>query len=163
MKNHVMPEDVVFWKWITVNTIGLVTDTAVYHWSMEGDSQPVKVFDRHQSLVGAQIINYRVNTDEKWMVLVGISAQVCLLEFPFSFSFFATPLLTLFHCPPSPLFMNSKEGLSVPSSSIPRNAESLSPSRVTPLRSLTSSSTEVSPPPGSLPSPLGMPLVPRSE
>ena len=109
MKNHVMPEDVVFWKWITVNTIGLVTDTAVYHWSMEGDSQPVKVFDRHQSLVEAQIINYRVNTDEKWMVLVGISAQVCLLEFPFSFSFFATPLLTLFHCPPSPLF-NEQQG-----------------------------------------------------
>ena len=36
MKNHVMAEDVVFWRWINVNTIGLVTETAVYHWSMEG-------------------------------------------------------------------------------------------------------------------------------
>ena len=100
MKNHVMPEDVVFWKWITVNTIGLVTETAVYHWSMEGDSQPVKVFDRHQSLVEAQIINYRVNTDEKWMVLVGISAQVCLLEFPFI-------ILVLCHPPPHPLSLST--------------------------------------------------------
>jgi len=36
MKSHVMTEDVVFWKWINVNTIGLVTETAVYHWKMEG-------------------------------------------------------------------------------------------------------------------------------
>jgi hypothetical protein len=27
-------------------------------------------------LSGCQIINYRVNSDEKWMVLIGISAQV---------------------------------------------------------------------------------------
>lgn len=71
-----MNEDVVFWKWITVNTIGMVTETAVYHWSMEGDSQPVKMFDRHASLVGCQIINYRASADENWLLVVGISAQV---------------------------------------------------------------------------------------
>jgi len=31
-----MTEDVQFWKWITINTVALVTDSAVYHWSMEG-------------------------------------------------------------------------------------------------------------------------------
>lgn len=36
VKAHTMTEDVQFWKWITVNTVALVTDTAVYHWSMEG-------------------------------------------------------------------------------------------------------------------------------
>lgn len=36
MKAHTMNEDVVFWKWINVNTIALVTETAVFHWSMEG-------------------------------------------------------------------------------------------------------------------------------
>lgn len=46
MKAHTMTEDVVFWKWISLNTLALVTETAVYHWSMEGDSQPVKMFDR---------------------------------------------------------------------------------------------------------------------
>ncbi|CAG8733728.1 21124_t:CDS:2, partial [Racocetra persica] len=75
VKSHNMHEDVVFWKWINVKTLGLVTATAVYHWSMDGDSQPTKVFDRHVTLQNAQIINYRVNSDEKWMVLVGISAE----------------------------------------------------------------------------------------
>lgn len=36
MKSHTMTEDVIFWKWISVNTVALVTDACVYHWSMEG-------------------------------------------------------------------------------------------------------------------------------
>lgn len=71
-----MTEDVMFWKWISVNTVALVTDSAVYHWSMEGDSQPAKVFDRHASLAGCQIINYRTDQQQKWLLLIGISAQV---------------------------------------------------------------------------------------
>lgn len=38
MKAHTMTEDVIFWKWISVNTVALVTETAAYHWSMEGGS-----------------------------------------------------------------------------------------------------------------------------
>lgn len=76
MKAHTMTDDVTFWKWISLNTVALVTDTAVYHWSMEGDSQPVKVFDRHSSLAGCQIINYRTDAKQKWLLLIGISAQV---------------------------------------------------------------------------------------
>uniref|UniRef100_A0A8C2Z9F8 Clathrin heavy chain n=1 Tax=Cyclopterus lumpus TaxID=8103 RepID=A0A8C2Z9F8_CYCLU len=64
-----------FWKWISVNTVALVTDAAVFHWSMEGDSQPAKVFDRHASLAGCQIINYRTDEQQKWLLLIGISAQ----------------------------------------------------------------------------------------
>ncbi|TPX38293.1 hypothetical protein SmJEL517_g00095 [Synchytrium microbalum] len=75
VKSHVMNEDVVFWKWISTKALGIVTESTVYHWSMEGDSQPIKVFDRHPSLAGSQIINYRVNSDEKWLLLIGISAQ----------------------------------------------------------------------------------------
>ncbi len=33
----------------------LVTETVVYHWSMEGDAQPVKMFERHSSLAGCQV------------------------------------------------------------------------------------------------------------
>ena len=40
-----------------------------------GDSQPVKMFDRHASLAGCQIINYRADHNLKWLLLVGISAQ----------------------------------------------------------------------------------------
>lgn len=73
-----MHEDVVFWKWISNTTLGIVTDTAVYHWAAYAGSdneQPKKVFDRHASLAGNQIINYRVTPDEKWLVLVGISSN----------------------------------------------------------------------------------------
>ena len=38
MKAHTMVEDVTFWKWINVNTLALVTETTVYHWSMEGNA-----------------------------------------------------------------------------------------------------------------------------
>uniref|UniRef100_A0A803XN81 Clathrin heavy chain n=1 Tax=Meleagris gallopavo TaxID=9103 RepID=A0A803XN81_MELGA len=75
MKAHAMAEEVIFWKWISVNTVALVTETAVYHWSMEGESQPQKMFDRHASLAGCQIINYRTDEHQKWLLLIGISAQ----------------------------------------------------------------------------------------
>lgn len=71
-----MAEEVIFWKWISVNTVALVTETAVYHWSMEGESLPQKMFDRHASLAGCQIINYRTDENQKWLLLIGISAQV---------------------------------------------------------------------------------------
>ncbi|KAG9509753.1 Clathrin heavy chain 1, partial [Fragariocoptes setiger] len=75
MKAHAMPEDVVFWKWVNLNTIALVTEAAVYHWSMEGESLPLKVFDRHPSLNKCQIINYRTDHSLKWLLLIGIAAK----------------------------------------------------------------------------------------
>lgn len=74
MKAHAMPDDVVFWKWISPNTLALVTETSVYHWSMEGDSTPEKMFDRHSTLNGCQIINYRTDPKQTWLLLIGISA-----------------------------------------------------------------------------------------
>lgn len=66
----------MFWKWVSDTTIGLVSDTAVYHWSIsDSTSPPQKVFDRHPTLAGAQIINYRITPDEKWLVLIGISGN----------------------------------------------------------------------------------------
>lgn len=75
MKAHIMQDDVVFWKWISPNTLALVTETSVFHWSMEGDSTPVKMFDRHSTLNGCQIINYRTDHKQQWLLLIGISAQ----------------------------------------------------------------------------------------
>jgi clathrin heavy chain len=45
VKSHTMPEPLVFWKWISVSNLGLVTATSVYHWSLEDANPPVKVFD----------------------------------------------------------------------------------------------------------------------
>lgn len=66
----------MFWKWVSDTTIGMVTETSVYHWTItDQTSPPHKVFDRHISLAGSQIINYRVTPDEKWLVVVGISSN----------------------------------------------------------------------------------------
>ncbi|PWZ30333.1 Clathrin heavy chain 1 [Zea mays] len=73
IKSHQMPEQVVFWKWITPKLLGLVTQTSVYHWSIEGDSEPSKMFDRTANLANNQIINYRCDPAEKWLVLIGIA------------------------------------------------------------------------------------------
>ncbi|KAF2671232.1 clathrin heavy chain [Microthyrium microscopicum] len=75
LKSFTMNEDVVFWKWISETELGLVTETAVWHWNVmdSTSASPTKVFDRQPNLAGNQIINYRVSGDAKWMVLVGIA------------------------------------------------------------------------------------------
>ena len=76
VKSHVTTKDVDFWKWISDNTVGIVTANAVYHWSAtDTTSPPQKVFDRHPTLTGAQIINYHCSADEKWLMLIGISGN----------------------------------------------------------------------------------------
>ena len=75
MKTHTMADDVVFFKWINVNTVVLVTESAVYHWSMNCDFPPQKMFDRHSSLSGCQIINYRTDAKLEWLLLMGISVR----------------------------------------------------------------------------------------
>lgn len=70
-----MSESVQFWKWISERTIGIVTSTAVYHWRADDNtSEPVEMFNRHDSLSTAQIINYRSDPAEEWLVLIGIAA-----------------------------------------------------------------------------------------
>ncbi|EFJ17279.1 hypothetical protein SELMODRAFT_115182 [Selaginella moellendorffii] len=73
LKAYQMNEQIVFWKWITPKIIGLVTQDAVYHWSIEGPPEPVKMFERAANLNGHQIINYRCDPTEKWLVLIGIA------------------------------------------------------------------------------------------
>jgi clathrin heavy chain len=73
LKSHQLTEPCVYWKWTSNSNLAMVTASAVYHWSLEGDSAPQQVFDRHPSLQNAQIINYRVSQDGKWCVLGGIA------------------------------------------------------------------------------------------
>lgn len=76
MKSYVMPNPVTYWRWISPNAIALVTAASVFHWSIEGDAAPVKIFDRNLEKLGdtSQIINYQVSVDGKWCLLCGISA-----------------------------------------------------------------------------------------
>ena len=52
LKSALMNEDVVFWKWYSETSLGLVTDTSVYHWNVFDPTQasPVKVFERNPQL-----------------------------------------------------------------------------------------------------------------
>jgi len=43
LKAHLMNEEIVFWKWISSETLGIVTETAVWHWSLTTDTPPIKV------------------------------------------------------------------------------------------------------------------------
>jgi len=75
MKHHTIPaaEKVGFWRWISPSMIALVTTQAVYHWSMEGDSKPVKWFDRDkEKMADAHVLGYRVSEDLKWACVYGI-------------------------------------------------------------------------------------------
>jgi clathrin heavy chain len=77
VKSCVMNEDVIFWKWFSERSLGMVTESSVYHWDVFDATQsaPVKMFERQMSLQGCQIINYRVSEDEQWMAVVGISQR----------------------------------------------------------------------------------------
>ncbi|KAG7443630.1 clathrin heavy chain [Guyanagaster necrorhizus] len=76
VKSHVSNEDIVYWTWINDTTIGMVTESSVFHWSIaDQTSGPQKIFDRNPTLAGTQIINYRATPDDKWLVLVGISGN----------------------------------------------------------------------------------------
>jgi clathrin heavy chain len=52
LKAASMNEDIVFWKWYSETSLGLVTDTSVYHWNVFDPTQasPVKVFERNSQL-----------------------------------------------------------------------------------------------------------------
>ena len=52
LKSAQVNEDVVFWKWYSESSLGLVTDTSVYHWNVLDPTQssPSKVFERNPQL-----------------------------------------------------------------------------------------------------------------
>ena len=45
------------------------------HLYITGDAQPQKMFDRHSSLANSQIINYRTDLKQNWLLLIGITGQ----------------------------------------------------------------------------------------
>lgn len=75
LKSYTMPEQILFWKWISDKTIGLITTSSVFHWTLGGPEEPEKIFDRHESLADCQIINYRADSSGKWLCVVGIAQR----------------------------------------------------------------------------------------
>ncbi|KAF0986532.1 hypothetical protein HZS_2191, partial [Henneguya salminicola] len=76
MKATVLPEEAVFWKWVTHSVIAFVSQTAVYHWSTDDSSESViKIFERSSDLANAQVISYKTDLSLQWFALVCLSAQ----------------------------------------------------------------------------------------
>ncbi|KAJ8443923.1 hypothetical protein Cgig2_032747 [Carnegiea gigantea] len=67
VKSHQMPEQVIFYEcqssWDAELTVSVLI----------GDAQPLKMFERTANLANNQIINYRCDPAEKWLVLIGIA------------------------------------------------------------------------------------------
>lgn len=61
LKSTTMNEDVAYWKWVSESTLGLVTDTSVYHWDVYEANQaaPVKIFERNANLSVRYSPSYR--------------------------------------------------------------------------------------------------------
>ncbi|RHZ82978.1 hypothetical protein Glove_101g45 [Diversispora epigaea] len=73
VKTYIMHEDIVFWKWVNVKKLCVITENSVYHWLLDGISSPKKIFDRNLEMKNCdEIINYHVDAEEKWMLIVGV-------------------------------------------------------------------------------------------
>ena len=52
VNSHTMLEDVIYWKWYSPDSLGLVTENSVYHWNVfeQPPTSPQKMFDRNSNL-----------------------------------------------------------------------------------------------------------------
>lgn len=60
------------WCWLDSQTIGIITDTAVYHWVLGSDSSPQHIFDRGVNFPSSPLHNfltYRSDTGKKWHMI----------------------------------------------------------------------------------------------
>ena len=68
-----MPDQVVFWRWVSLNTLALIGQKAVFHLDISNAaSTPEKIFDRVPDMSGCTIMNYDMEPAGKWCYLVGL-------------------------------------------------------------------------------------------
>ncbi|CBH15651.1 clathrin heavy chain, putative [Trypanosoma brucei gambiense DAL972] len=75
LKVVVFNEDVVYWCWIDARTVGIVSNTAVYHWSLDtaADAPPQLVFSRAPEFDASfQVLSYQTDEQKKWLMLCGV-------------------------------------------------------------------------------------------
>ena len=75
LKSCNFSEPIQFWKWIDAKTMGIVTAERVYHWSLEGQGEPQRIFDRVASQTPVQVINYQVSENGKWCMVNGLTVD----------------------------------------------------------------------------------------
>ena len=72
VKQCELTENIRFWRWIGEDTLGVVGKTNVYHVDINSDAAPQKVFEQEAKFANCQIMNYGVDSSNKWCYLVGI-------------------------------------------------------------------------------------------
>jgi clathrin heavy chain len=73
LKEASVPDTVVFWHWVQLNTLALVGSKAVYHLDIsDANATPQKIFDRVPDMAGCTIMNYDMEPSGKWCYLVGL-------------------------------------------------------------------------------------------
>lgn len=77
LKLFTMDQPVVFWRWLDLETLGLVTGSSIYIWLVfDGTNDgPTKLTDRHQLLGNAQIINFVAESGKNWFAVTGIAQE----------------------------------------------------------------------------------------
>ncbi|XP_050410049.1 clathrin heavy chain 2 [Patella vulgata] len=66
-------EPVVYWTWVSSDVIGMVTETAIYHWDLwQGNCPPEKMFMRHTRLAFSEIVSYKADPGLKWLAVTGM-------------------------------------------------------------------------------------------
>ena len=52
VNSNTMQDDVIYWKWFNPESLGLVTDNAVFHWNVfaQPPTSPQKIFERNTNL-----------------------------------------------------------------------------------------------------------------
>ncbi|KAJ5069647.1 clathrin heavy chain [Anaeramoeba ignava] len=75
LKKTNFKENVLFFKWITVEILAIITENKVYHWNIKDSKEPEPLFEIHESLQNHQIINYQTSENLQWLIVVGITQK----------------------------------------------------------------------------------------
>jgi clathrin heavy chain len=73
LKQCEIADEVVFWRWISNEKLGVVGKRSVYHVDITKPEEPaVKIFDRDSKLDPCQIMSYDMDAAGKWCYLIGL-------------------------------------------------------------------------------------------
>lgn len=77
LKSHTMQEPVIYWQWLDLSTLGLVSASALYTWDVfDGTADgPIRLSQRHQCLASCQIISFVADKDRSWFAVTGIAQE----------------------------------------------------------------------------------------
>lgn len=63
----------MFWKWIGIDTLGIVGAKKIYHVDITNQNAgPQEMFERAPQLASCLIMNYGVDSANKWAFVVGL-------------------------------------------------------------------------------------------